>query len=177
MVKTQPSLKKRKVLLLNASEEVISFIDWKKAVILLCSGKARKPFNYEGEYQIKTVCGVFKLPFAIMLVEYVHSPHRKAKLTRENIFRRDNFSCQYCGCLLNARNATIDHVLPMSRGGGDSWENMVASCRDCNVRKSNRTPKEARMKMLNNPVSPCGHALVMTILDEETKKVWGRWLV
>lgn len=177
MIKTQPSIKKKKVLLLNASEEVISFIDWKKAVNLLYSGKARKPFNYNGEYEIRTSCGIFRLPFAIALIEYVRIPYKKARLTRENVFRRDKFLCQYCGCGLNATNATLDHVLPVSRGGKDSWENLVASCKKCNSKKSNRTPKEAGMKTLNNPAPPTNSALVMTIMNEETKEVWGRWLL
>lgn len=177
MIKTQPSLRKKKVLLLNASEEVIAFIDWKKAVCLLFSGKARKPFNYEGEYEIRTTCGVFRLPFAIALVEYVRIPYKKAKLTRENVFRRDKFCCQYCGIGLNASNATLDHVLPVSRGGKDSWENLVASCKKCNTKKSNQTPREARMKLLNEPSLPSNSALVMTIINEETKEIWGRWLL
>ena len=177
MMKTQPSLRKRKVLLLNASEEVISFIDWRKAVNLLYTGKARRPFNYEGEYEIRTTCGVFRLPFAIALVEYVRIPYKKAKLTRENVFRRDKFACQYCSCNLNAGNATLDHVLPVSRGGGDSWENLVASCKKCNAKKSNQTPKEAGMKLLIEPCPPSKSALVMTIMNEETKEVWGRWLL
>jgi len=177
MICTQPSLRKRKVLLLNASEEVISFIDWRKAVTLLYSGKARRPFNYEGEYEIRTSCGVFRLPFAIVLVEYVRIPFKRAKLTRENVFRRDDFCCQYCSCKLNANTATLDHVLPVSRGGGDSWSNLVASCKKCNAKKSDRTPKEANMKLLKEPAPPTRSALVMTFIDEETQEVWGRWLV
>lgn len=177
MIATQESKGKRRVLLLNASEEVISVIDWRKAVTLLYSGKARRPFNYEGEYEILTSCGVFRLPFAIVLVEYVRIPFRRAKLTRENVFRRDEFCCQYCGDKLNSSTATLDHVVPVSRGGGDTWGNLVASCKKCNANKGNQTPKEARMKLLKEPTLPSRNALVMTIMNDKTKEIWGRWLL
>jgi len=186
MITTLEGKKRRKVLLLNASEEIISIIDWKKAVTLLYSGKARRPFNHSespngchhsGEYEIRTTCGIFRLPFAIVLIEYVRIPYKKAKLTRENVFRRDQFCCQYCGEKLNSTTSTLDHVIPVSRGGRDTWENLVASCKKCNANKGNQTLKEARMRLMKEPTPPSRSALVMTIMDEETKQIWGRWLV
>ena len=168
---------KRTVLLLNASEEVISFVDWKRAICLLTSGKARKPYNYDSDYEIRTTVGVYKLPRTLVLVEYVRIPYRKIKLTRENVFRRDNYTCQYCGCDLNASNATLDHVKPVSRGGGEFWENLVSSCRKCNTRKGNRTLKEARMEPINKPRVPSCDKFMMTFIDEQTREVWGRWLI
>ena len=92
------------------------------------------------------------LPTVIRLRHYVHVPFRQLPLTRRNVFHRDNQSCQYCG----SRNdpLSIDHVIPKSRGGGDTWENVTTACLGCNVRKGNRTPKEAGMPLKRMPRRP-----------------------
>jgi 5-methylcytosine-specific restriction endonuclease McrA len=166
----------RDVLLLNASEEVISVIDWQKAINLLFSGKATKPYNYSHSYSIKTSSGVFELPAAIMLVNYVRIPFRKVGLTKKNIIKRDDAICQYCACKLNSKNSTVDHVLPKSRGGVNSWTNLVASCHPCNLRKGNRTPSEANMKLLRQPQAPGKDVVHIVLLDQHKNKLWERWL-
>jgi len=165
-----------KVLLLNSSEEVLNIIDWKRAVNLLCSGRAAKPYGHEDFYQIRTPVGHYDLPTAIVLVEYVNVPYRVECVTRKGIFRRDRYSCQYCGCNLNSTNATVDHVLPVSRGGLFSWKNVVASCKPCNSRKANRTPEEARMPLKTKPFVPTRKMLIYTIVDKMGVKRWGRWV-
>ena len=166
----------RDVLLLNASEEVISVIDWQKAINLLFSGKATKPYNYSHSYSIKTSSGIFELPAAIMLVNYVRIPFRKVGLTKKNIIKRDDGICQYCACKLNSKNSTVDHVLPKSRGGINSWTNLVASCHPCNLRKGNRTPSEANMKLLRQPQAPGKDVVHIVLLDQHKNKLWERWL-
>mgnify|MGYP002507807426 FL=1 len=166
----------RDVLLLNASEEVISVIDWQKAINLLFSGKATKPYNYSHSYSIKTNSGVFELPAAIMLINYVRIPFRKVGLTKKNIIKRDDGICQYCACKLNSKNSTVDHVLPKSRGGINSWTNLVASCHPCNLRKGNRTPSEANMKLLRQPQAPGKDVVHIVLLDQHKNKLWERWL-
>lgn len=166
----------RDVLLLNASEEVISVIDWQKAINLLFSGKATKPYNYSHCYSIKTTKGVFELPAAIMLVNYVRIPFRKVGLSKKNIIKRDNNICQYCSCKLSSKNSTVDHVLPKSRGGINSWTNLVASCHPCNLRKGNRTPSEANMKLLKQPLPPGKDVVHIVLMDENKNKLWERWL-
>lgn len=166
----------RDVLLLNASEEVISVIDWQKAINLLFSGKATKPYNYSHSYSIKTSSGIFELPAAIMLVNYVRIPFRKVGLTKKNIIKRDDGICQYCACKLNSKNSTVDHVLPKSRGGVNSWTNLVASCHPCNLRKGNRTPSEANMKLLRQPQAPGKDVVHIVLLDQHKNKLWERWL-
>jgi 5-methylcytosine-specific restriction endonuclease McrA len=166
----------RDVLLLNASEEVISVIDWQRAINLLFSGKATKPYNYSHTYSIKTTSGTFELPAAIMLIEYVRIPFRKVGLSKKNIIKRDNGICQYCSCKLSSKNSTVDHVLPKSRGGGNSWTNLVASCHPCNLRKGNRTPSEANMKLLKQPQAPGKDVVHIVLLDEHKNKLWERWL-
>jgi 5-methylcytosine-specific restriction endonuclease McrA len=166
----------RKVLLLNASEQVIGVIDWWKAVTMLMQGKARSPFNYEHCYDIKTGSGVFRLPSALVLVNYVFIPYRLARPSKRNITRRDNNECQYCGCHVSGERVTIDHVMPKSRGGKHEWTNVVVSCKKCNAKKSNRTPNEANMKLKTHPVAPKRGLLFVEVADEYHKTIWSRWL-
>ncbi|NBO36560.1 HNH endonuclease, partial [bacterium] len=73
---------------------------------------------------------------------------------RKNVFKRDNYVCQYCGIDLCDKTATIDHILPKSKGGGSTWVNMVTSCKDCNLAKGNKTLKEAKMNLRTKPKEP-----------------------
>jgi 5-methylcytosine-specific restriction endonuclease McrA len=161
----------KKVLLLNASEEILQFIEWKRAISLLFSGKAEPPYNYEHGYEIPHSSGIFYLPAAIRLKNYIFVPPCKAVLTRKNIHRRDNCSCQYCGVKLDPSSISIDHVIPRSRGGRNTWENLVSCCRNCNTKKSNRTPKEANMKLLCSPRQP----KFLNSTELKVSSIWSRW--
>ena len=94
------------------------------------------------------------LPTVIRLRQFVRVPYREMPLTRRNLFQRDGYRCQYCGCTGQA--LSVDHVLPRSRGGSDSWDNVTTACLPCNVRKGNRTPREAGMPLLRRPHRPLG---------------------
>lgn len=84
---------------------------------------------------------------------------RKVRLTRDNIFKRDGNACQYCGT--TRERMTIDHVFPRSRGGRNTWENLVSACERCNGRKNNRTPDEAKMKLLRRPRRPIWETFIV----------------
>jgi 5-methylcytosine-specific restriction endonuclease McrA len=162
------------VLLLNASEEVLDVIDWVKAVKLLFAQKAEKPHNHTDHYKIRTTNGYFELPSVIILREYVRVPFFRSKSpSKRNVYRRDGNRCQYCGCHLNSKNSSIDHVMPRSRGGGHTWNNIVSACKPCNRKKSNRTPEEARMPLQKQPVAPTRNAIMFASL--EGKEQWERW--
>ncbi|MEL4895810.1 HNH endonuclease [Crocosphaera sp. Alani8] len=136
-----------KVLVLNASYEPLNITSWRRAVVLLIKGKAEQLEN--GERLIYTD---FPLPSVIRLRHYVRVPYKEIPLTRRNILERDRHTCQYCN--YKGEQLTLDHVIPRSRGGGDSWENLVTACVTCNVKKGNRTPKEANMKLRHQPRRP-----------------------
>lgn len=140
----------KKVVLLNASCEVINIIEWYRAVKLMMNGKAVKSYNCNHSYEITTTRGIYLLPNSITLIDYVRIPFRKVSLTRKNIFFRDNYTCQYCG-ERNIKKMTLDHVVPRSRNGGNTWENLVTCCKRCNVKKRDRTPEEAKMNLLRKP--------------------------
>jgi 5-methylcytosine-specific restriction endonuclease McrA len=165
----------RNVLLLNASEEVISIIDWTKAITLLFAGKATKPYNYEEYHEIKTTSGIFQLPTALVLVEYVHIPFRNCPMTRRNILRRDRGQCQYCGKNLAKKEFTIDHVIPRSKGGKNSWINLVSCCLKCNWKKGNKTPVEANMNLLRVPREPSKDYIHLIGIDNNNRS-WNRWV-
>jgi hypothetical protein len=161
----------KQVLLLNASEEVLRMIEWQKAVSLLFNNKAEPPYNYDHYYEIPHCSGVFYLSKTLRLKNYIKIPIIKTFLSRKNIHRRDNYICQYCGMILESGSATIDHILPRSRGGGNTWENLVCSCVKCNVKKGNKTPLEANMTLLSKPRQP----RFINKQEVELQSIWSRW--
>ena len=95
-----------------------------------------------------------RVPRVLHLLRYERTPRAVVRLTRKNLMLRDQFQCQYCGKRPSQRDLNVDHVMPRSRGGGDSWENLVVSCRFCNLKKGRRTPQEASMTLLRPPLRP-----------------------
>ncbi len=136
-----------KVLVLNASYEPLNITSWRRAVVLLIKGKAEQLENND-----RLIYSDFPLPSVIRLRYYVRVPYKEIPLTRRNVLERDRHSCQYCR--YKGEQLTLDHVIPRSRGGGDTWENLVTACVRCNVKKGNRTPKEAQMNLRHTPRRP-----------------------
>ena len=136
-----------KVLVLNASYEPLNITGWRRAAILMLKGKAEQ-VEHSGKYLAKD----FPLPTVIRLRHYVTVPYREIPLTRRNVLNRDNHTCQYCGH--KGDSLTLDHVMPRSRGGPDTWENLITACMRCNVKKGSRTPKEAGMLLRYPPRKP-----------------------
>ena len=164
------------VLLLNKSEEVLNVIPWHRAARLMYTGKASAPFGHDEYYRIATGEGYFELPTAIVLAKYVTVPYTNASLSRKNILRRDEYSCQYCAEHLNEANQTLDHVLPVSRGGRHEWTNLVACCKGCNSKKANQTPSEAGMQLLREPHVPSRRVLAIKLVNKKITKSWTRWI-
>ncbi len=94
------------------------------------------------------------VPEVVKMVSYNGMPVSRVAFTRKALFNRDRYRCQYCGATPGTRELTIDHIVPLSRGGRSSWENCVLACVPCNTRKSNRTPAEAHMILMKTPVPP-----------------------
>jgi 5-methylcytosine-specific restriction endonuclease McrA len=144
-------LQTTKVLVLNASYEPLSICDARNAVLLLFCGKAMMVASHP-EHRIRTVTESYPLPSIVRLTVFVQVEYRSTALSRKNLFRRDGFRCQYCGG--KEAELTLDHVIPKSRGGEESWENLVTACKPCNSKKGNRTPAEAGMTLLKKPSRP-----------------------
>jgi len=136
------------VLVLNASYEPLNITTWRRAMVMVLKGKA-EGLEHDPSRMIRDD---LLQPTVIRLRQFVRVPYRPLPLTRRNLFQRDGHRCQYCG---TAREPlTIDHVLPRSRGGRDTWDNVTTACLPCNVRKGNRTPREAGMPLLRQPHRP-----------------------
>jgi 5-methylcytosine-specific restriction endonuclease McrA len=161
-----------KVLVLNASFEPLNITSWRRAVVLLLKGKAEQ-LEHNGKFLYKD----FPLPSVIRLRQYVRVPYKEIPLTRRNILERDRNTCQYCD--RKGDQLTLDHVIPRSRGGGDTWENLVAACVRCNVKKGNRTPKEAGMILLFQPRRPHSslHFEIIKHTQDDRNQEWKKYVI
>lgn len=145
---------KKQVLLLNQDSTPLNIITISKAFKLLDKDKVWADESSGEYYELISVSKIVKIPKVLILKYYVKLPYRKVSANRKAIMRRDKYTCQYCGIELCDKTATIDHVVPRSKGGGSTWTNMVTACKDCNLFKGNRTPKEAKMQMRSKPKEP-----------------------
>ena len=137
------------VLVLNASYEPINVCAARRALVLVLKGVASA--EELAAAAVHSARQVLNLPSVIRLLEYRRIPHQPRSLSRKNILMRDRYTCQYCHRMLPASEMTLDHVIPRSRGGDSSWENLVACCHVCNNIKGGRTPEEADMMLLRPP--------------------------
>jgi len=138
------------VLVLNQDYQPLSVCSVQRSVKLLFLDKAEM-LHEDPEKVIRTVDQEFSYPSVIRLRYYIRIPYSRIVLTRKNIMKRDRHICQYCGV---RSDLTLDHVMPKSRGGKDTWENLVTACNKCNVKKGNRTPDEAKMPLKTTPYRP-----------------------
>lgn len=144
------------VLVLNASYEPINITSWKRAIILLVKEKA-------------TVVSAK----VIKLIDYVRVPVShimKMRPSRALIYKRDGHQCQYCG---STRSLTIDHIIPKSRGGGDTWLNLVVACNKCNTKKGDRFLEQTGMKLLRQPFAPASK--VIFIIAQTKEEEWQQY--
>lgn len=145
------------ILVLNSDYNPINICNGKRAIILILKRKAQ-----------------FIADKVIRLFDYIRIPYKKIKEntpTRNLIYKRDNHRCAYCN---SKENLTIDHIIPTSRGGKNTWENMISCCGRCNLKKGNRTPDEANMSLLITPKIPW-NTLYLTI-DTSNNKQWKQYI-
>jgi 5-methylcytosine-specific restriction endonuclease McrA len=139
-------------LLLNSTFMPLRIVSWRKAMILMALRKVEVVEEYNKE--IHTVSLSIRLPSVIRLLKFIRARDQEIRFTRYNIYLRDKGRCQYCGDRFSARDLTYDHVIPRTRGGTATWENIVTCCRSCNLRKGGRTPHEAEMRLIRLPRKP-----------------------
>jgi len=141
-------------LLLNASYEPINIVSWKRALTLLFQDKVEVIAEHDRE--VRSVSFAIRLPSVMRLLRYVKIKrrHRRVKFSRESIYARDDFTCQYCGSRHHADRLTFDHVIPVVKGGTRAWDNIVTCCIECNHKKGGRTPAEAGMRLIRTPREP-----------------------
>ncbi len=144
------NLESNKVLVLNQDYRALTTCNAEKAFILVFLNKAELVAE-DATKAIHTIASRFPMPSIIRLFQYVNLPYRGVILSRQNVFKRDSSRCQYCGA---GRDLTLDHVLPRSKGGKTSWDNLITACKSCNSRKGDRTPHEAQMPLRYAPYKP-----------------------
>jgi 5-methylcytosine-specific restriction endonuclease McrA len=157
------------VLLLNRFFAPVSVTTARRALVLLYGGVghavdvAGDTYDFtdwrgqpvgRADDALPIVGGALRVPRVLHLLRYERTPRAAVRLTRSNLMLRDEYQCQYCARRPGHRELNVDHVMPRSRGGEDSWDNLVVSCRTCNLKKGRRTPAEAGMKLLNEPKRP-----------------------
>jgi 5-methylcytosine-specific restriction endonuclease McrA len=145
-------------LALNASFEPLTIVPARRAVRLVLEGKAEVLEEDDGR-RFRSAHHSIPWPTVIRLARYVHVPYRfRRKVTNTFLFARDGYACQYCGRhrseLHKRQFLTRDHIVPVSRGGENSWANVVTSCSPCNNRKGDRLPREAGLRLLSEPAEP-----------------------
>lgn len=182
----------RSVLVLNRHWTAVHVTSARRALVLLYGEHARvvaddysthdfKSWRELSEVmsqvqKITTPSFEIAVPEVIMLTEFSRFPPRQLKFSRKNIYLRDSHTCQYCGKVPKKEELTIDHVLPRSRGGKTTWENVVLACIKCNMRKGNKLLHEAGLKLLNQPVKP--HWLACSHFQHKppTSSLWQKFL-
>ncbi len=136
----------------------------------------RKEFEPDRHDWIKTVRFDIAVPRIIRLVGYDKLPAQHVKLNRRNLFARDHNRCQYCGKHFSTSELSIDHVVPRTQDGPDTWENLVCSCVKCNSKKGGRTPEQANMKLIKKPIQPKRNPLISMRLNSERYASWKAFL-
>lgn len=148
------SLESFRVLVLNSSYEPLRIVSWQRAMLLYLGQKTDALEFYE--VPIRSITQSFRLPAVIRMKGYVRPkrPFGYVRFSRQHVFMRDDFSCQYCRGIFGGKELTLDHVVPVTRGGNTSWSNIVACCVPCNQRKGAKTPQEAGLQLNRIPSEP-----------------------
>jgi 5-methylcytosine-specific restriction endonuclease McrA len=161
-------------------------ISWQRAVSLIFDQKAEviecydEPLMTPDQAKRAQSHGwtmLLKMPAVVRLLSRI-SRRKAVRFSRMNVLTRDNWQCQYCGRKLPTNQLNYDHVIPRSQGGKTVWENIVTSCYDCNARKENKTPQQAKMKLLKQPVKPKSLPLIAFHVEDSSSipECWQSWL-
>ncbi len=162
----------QQVLVLNASYEPLNVCSVRRAYVLVFKGKAE--VVEELDRPLRSATDTYRWPHVIRLVSYVRVPRTvQRKISRRALFARDGWRCVYCGTSVG--RLTLDHVIPRSRGGDSTWENVVTSCAPCNLRKGNRLPHEVQMELRASPRPPAP-VLFIRLSSPKIPKRWERYL-
>ncbi len=189
----------RQILILNRNWQAVNIVGIKRAFSLLFQDHARVIYSDTGSFEvmsrdewfdfsitnppasendfIHTVRFKIRIPRILLLCEFDRLPVKEVKFTRDNVFERDAYTCQYCGGSFRPKELNLDHVIPRDRGGRTSWENIATSCIKCNSRKGNRLPHEAGMRLIRKPQRPGWRPFVSFALnDENIDETWVNFL-
>ena len=164
----------KKTLILNASYEPLAVVGWKRGFVLCHFSIDDKPSaRVERNYEDQIEAGegrIFYKPAVIVLRRQISIRPKRIRLNSQAVFRRDNFTCQYCAKKCSSGEISVDHVIPKSKGGKDTWRNLVAACLPCNNKKSHLSLDECGMELLRLPFTP------VFPNDPDTPEEWEEYL-
>ena len=178
------------VLVLNRVFQAIQITSVKRAFILLYKGHVRavdgtyRTYDFENwqdipvqpaDLFVSTPSRNILIPHVIQLLDFDRMPRQEVKFSRGNIYLRDHNRCQYCGKKFSSAELSLDHVIPVSRGGRSTWENVVCACLPCNVRKGNKLLTECSMQLIRQPSRPRWHPL-HRLQGRQYPEIWKNFL-
>jgi 5-methylcytosine-specific restriction endonuclease McrA len=189
---------KNRVLVLNRLWQAVNIVGVQRAFSLLLQDHAQVIYTGDGSFRmlnseawlalsenelpgdreayVQTVRMRIRVPKVLLLRDYDQLPAQEVKFTRENLFERDNYRCQYCGNNFEGEHLNMDHVIPRDRGGRTSWENIVTSCIRCNSRKANRLPHQANMHLIRKPERPRWRPFISSLIDQNYDADWDHFI-
>lgn len=165
---------KAKTLLLNASYEPLRVLEWTDAIRMIFLDKV-DVLEEHPHLEVRSVSTMMRVPSVLKLRSYVNFRHGGPKFNRKSVYERDNYICQYCLRKFAFSFLTYDHVIPKSKGGPKSWENIVTSCKKCNNKKGDRTPEEAGMELIRQPYRPT-YNTSLNMAHQQEHYDWGSYL-
>lgn len=155
------------VLVLNQDYSPISVCSVHRAFLLVFLDKAEM-LSEKADASLRSVNEHFPFPSVIRILKYVHIPYKGVVLTRHNVFKRDGFSCQYCG---TNKELTLDHLIPRSKGGKSTWTNLVTACKSCNARKGDYDLEQVDMQLAQVPYKP-SYIMFLRSTTHELREDW-----
>ena len=161
----------KQVLVLNQSYEPINICSVRRAIILVFRGKAQ--IVEKSAQELHSVRNRYPVPSVVRLFLYIRIPHKQMVLSKRNIVKRDGHQCQYCGS--RHGTMTVDHIVPRTLGGGETWENLVCACARCNNVKGNRSFEQAEMNLIRRPHRP-NHVTFIRIMVGVPDQRWKPYL-
>jgi len=161
-----------RTLVLNAGYEPMQLISWQRAMCLVLTSKAEIVAEYGRA--IRSVSECFQMPSVVRLKRYVRLVHRfgVVQCSRRNVFIRDGYECQYCGIHCTPKTATLDHVVPKSKGGPSNWQNLVTSCNECNRKKGNKLLGDSGMALARRPSRPSWQDFIHQSRENAMERSW-----
>ncbi|MEA2641988.1 MAG: hypothetical protein QOF51_3382 [Chloroflexota bacterium] len=160
------------VLVLNQNYEPLNVCNARRAIVLIDGGKA-EVLEVDG-IAYRSPSRTVRIPSVIRLNHLIRRPRPRVRLTRREIFLRDQHTCQYCGS--KGKELTLDHVMPKHRGGRHAWENLVSACRTCNHHKGGKTVEEAKMALRRQPFEPKATAQYLFQHYVDSNQSWAQYL-
>lgn len=163
-----------RTLVLDQGYQPHRIVSWQRAVHMIFDGKVEVVEEYDED--IRSVYITIKMPAVVRLLGRI-TRRRAVKFSRINVATRDDFRCQYCGTKLPLKQLTYDHITPRAQGGKTNWTNIVMACYPCNEGKGNRTPAQARMRLLKEPLKPKTLPVIRFRIDPAASipEAWMNW--